>query len=106
MAQDASEQPVEPFVVAQKSDIKAMLDTYEELNDEKKIPAEKQKTLLDEFNRKHSVPPWISKILRKFENLKDEGERAASWRALKHAGSQLGFDDQFDIEDVARKDAA
>jgi hypothetical protein len=104
MAKDAKDKSSDAptiFTPATKSDLRTALDNYEAINTEKSDKADAQKTLLERFNEQHSLPPWIFKIVRKFDKLEqdDSAESARSKRALTHALEQLGIGRQTDIED-------
>jgi hypothetical protein len=105
-AKDKSDDAPTIFVPATQSDIRTALDDYEALNDEKSEKGDAQKALLDRFNQQHSLPPWIFKIVRKFDKLEqdDSAESSRSRRALVHALDQLGIGRQMDIEDMASND--
>ncbi|MAN46323.1 MAG: hypothetical protein GYB49_09400 [Alphaproteobacteria bacterium] len=100
-AKDKSSDAPTVFTPATKSDLRTALDNYEAINTEKSDKADAQKTLLERFNEQHSLPPWIFKIVRKFDKLEqdDSAESARSKRALIHALEQLGIGRQTDIED-------
>jgi len=100
-AKDKSSDAPKVFTPATKSDLRTALDNYEAINNEKSDKADAQKTLLERFNEQHSLPPWIFKIVRKFDKLEqdDSAESARSKRALTHALDQLGIGRQTDIED-------
>ena len=102
-AKDKSEDRPAVFIPATQDDLRNMLNEYETLNADKTGKADAQKLLLERFNQKHSLPPKIAKIIRSFDKM-DDDDRAHAWRALKHAGAQLGFDDQYDLEDYAAND--
>ncbi len=98
---DKSNDAPSVFVPATRDDLRSALNNYESLNNEKSDKADAQKALLDRFNQQHSLPPWIFKIVRKFDKLEqdDSAESARSKRALVHALEQLGIGRQTDIED-------
>lgn len=104
-AKDKSEDTPAVFTPATQSDLRSMLDEYDAINADKNEKADAQKLLLEKFNQKHSLPPWIAKILRKLDKL-DDADQAHAWRALTHAGDVLGFNRQRDLEDYAASKAS
>lgn len=86
---------------ASGSEIRSMLNRYENLQEEKKGISDSQKNILSEFDATHGLPPWIAKIVRKFDQIDDEGTRGHAWNALVRAGKALGFDQQPDMLDEA-----
>lgn len=101
MAKDATDTSADAPVVftpADASDMERVLGEYEDLNESKKGYADKQKVLLDDFNRQHSTPPFVLKFLRKLKNM-DQPDQGGAVRALLHGVDVLGLNDQTDMFD-------
>lgn len=96
---DTEEDQVREVIPATGGDIRSMLASYEEKQDEKKEIAESQKAELKEFEATHGLPVWVSKIVRKFDQIEDAANRSHSWNALMRAGTAMGFDQQPDMFD-------
>ncbi|MBK8199210.1 MAG: hypothetical protein IPK75_12675 [Acidobacteria bacterium] len=96
---DTEDEDRREAVPATGGDIRSMLASYEEKQDEKKEIAESQKAELKEFEATHGVPVWISKIIRKFDQIEDAANRSHAWNALMRSGTAMGFDQQPDMFD-------
>ncbi len=96
---DTVEDQPREVVAATGGDIRSMLASYEEKQDEKKEIAESQKAELKEFEATHGVPVWVAKIIRKFDQIEDAANRSHAWNALMRSGTAMGFDQQPDMFD-------
>lgn len=96
---DTEDEGDREVVPATQGDLRAMMTKYREKNGDKKLIADGQKTMLEEFAAAHAVPAWIAKILIKIDDIEDAGARAHAWRALTSSGHELGFDQQPDLYD-------
>ena len=100
MAKDINDnEPESEVTPATGGEIRGMLTRYENLNEEKASIAESQKTMLKEFDTNHGFPPWVAKIIRRFDKIEDLGNRSHAWNALIRAGKEMGFDQQPDMFD-------
>ncbi len=101
MAKDINdtEDDTREVVPATGGELRAMLASYEEKQDEKKEIAEDQKAQLKEFEATHGLAPWLAKFILKIDQIEDPANRSHSWNALMRAGTAMGFDQMPDMFD-------
>jgi len=96
MAKEDLEDEQRPFMPPDAKALKGVISIIDELSEQKNGIASQQKAKLDEFNRAHSMPPFIVKILRKIDGM-DEPERTNAARALRHGMGELKLGNQGDM---------